>query len=50
MDRGAWQTTVHGVEKSDMTEQLSMHAHRTEGMENYQLPRKCRLKRVNISQ
>ena len=50
MNRGAWQTTVHGVEKSDVTEQLSMHAHRTEEMENYQLPRKCRLQTGNISQ
>ena len=24
MDRGAWQTTVHGVAKSDTTEQLSL--------------------------
>ena len=23
MDRGAWQTTVHGFAESDMTEQLS---------------------------
>ena len=26
MDRGAWQSTVHGVEESDMTEQLT-HTH-----------------------
>ena len=26
MDRGAWRATVHGVEGSDMTEQLSMQA------------------------
>ena len=25
MDKGAWQTTVHGVSESDMTEQLSTH-------------------------
>ena len=24
MDRGAWQATVHGIEESDMTEQLSL--------------------------
>ena len=24
MDRGAWQTTVHGVAESDMTEQLTL--------------------------
>ena len=28
MDRGAWQTTVHGITESDMTEQLSTAQHR----------------------
>ena len=28
MDRGAWWATVHGVTKSDMTEQLSTQTHR----------------------
>ena len=27
MDRGAWQTTVHGVAKSDMTEHTCPHVH-----------------------
>ena len=27
MDRGAWQATVHGVEESDVTEQISTHTH-----------------------
>ena len=27
MDRGAWQATVHGVEKSDMPEQLTLLLH-----------------------
>ena len=26
MDRGAWQATVHGVAKLDMTKQLSIHS------------------------
>ena len=25
MDRGVWRATVHGVAKSDMTEQLTQH-------------------------
>ena len=29
MDRGAWQATVHGAEKSDMTEQLTTQATKT---------------------
>ena len=28
MDRGAWQTTVHGVAESDMIELVSMCAHK----------------------
>ena len=28
IDGTAWQTTVDGITKSDMTEQLSMHAHK----------------------
>ena len=32
MDRGAWWATVRGgAKESDMTEQLSMHAHRRKG-------------------
>ena len=27
MDRGAWRATVHGVEKSDMPEQLTLLLH-----------------------
>ena len=27
MDKGAWQTTAHGVAKSDTIEQLSTHTH-----------------------
>ena len=30
MDRGAWQTTVHGVTESDMTEQLHSLTHTVE--------------------
>ena len=26
MDRGAWRATLHGVEKSDVTEQLHVHS------------------------
>ena len=29
VDRGPWQAAVHGVSKSDMTEQLSMLSART---------------------
>ena len=28
MDRGAWQATVHGIAKSDMTEHMCMHTHK----------------------
>ena len=28
MDRGVWQATTHGGAELDMTERLSMHAHK----------------------
>ena len=34
MDRGAWRVTVHGVAKSDTTEQLSTHTY-TDKIWNY---------------
>ena len=44
MDRGAWQTTVHEVEKSQR--QLSNWAHTHRAMETTAVTRKCRKRTV----
>ena len=35
MDKGAWEATVHGITKSDMTEQLSTVHSLSDGMTTY---------------